>query len=106
MNAVDLKRLGRSALLAAALLAHGPAHAYIGPGAGLSAIGSVLALFGALLLMIVGFVWYPVKRLMKRRKAAAQAAEAAASAPGEMPATAPAHPESRAGTTPTQTDEP
>lgn len=47
------------------------AEAYIGPGAGLSAIGSALALVGALLLMIVGFVWYPVKRFMKRRKATA-----------------------------------
>ena len=44
------------------------AQAYIGPGAGLSAIGSALALVGALVLMLVGFVWYPVKRLMKRRK--------------------------------------
>jgi len=44
------------------------AHAYVGPGAGLSAIGSVLALVGATLLLIVGFVWYPIKRLLKRRK--------------------------------------
>ena len=42
--------------------------AYIGPGAGLSAIGSVLALIGAVLLMILGFVWYPVKRVMARKK--------------------------------------
>lgn len=47
------------------------AQAYIGPGAGLSAIGSALALLGAVLLLIVGFVWYPVKRLMRRRKQAA-----------------------------------
>ena len=45
------------------------AYAYIGPGAGLSAIGSALALLGAIFLMLVGFVWYPVKRLMRRRKA-------------------------------------
>ena len=44
------------------------AHAYIGPGAGLGAIGTVIALLGALLLMIVGFVWYPLKRLRRRRK--------------------------------------
>ena len=44
------------------------AHAYVGPGAGLSAIGSMLALVGATLLLIVGFVWYPIKRLLKRRK--------------------------------------
>ena len=44
------------------------ANAYIGPGAGLSAIGSVLAFIGACLLVIVGFVWYPVKRLLNRNK--------------------------------------
>jgi len=45
-----------------------PAVAYIGPGAGLGAIGTVIAVIGAILLMIVGFVWYPVKRLLKRGK--------------------------------------
>ncbi len=45
-----------------------PAAAYIGPGAGLGAIGTVIAVIGAILLMIVGFVWYPVKRLLKRGK--------------------------------------
>ena len=44
--------------------------AYIGPGAGLSALGSLLALLGAVLLLIVGFVWYPVKRMMRKWKAA------------------------------------
>ena len=41
----------------------GIALAYIGPGAGITAIGTVIALLGAILLAIVGFVWYPVKRL-------------------------------------------
>jgi len=49
-----------------------PAHAYIGPGAGLTAIGAVLALIAALLLAVVGFVWYPVKRLLRTRKANAR----------------------------------
>jgi len=43
--------------------------AYIGPGAGLGAVGSLLALVGAVLLMIVGFIWYPLKRLLRRGKA-------------------------------------
>ena len=42
--------------------------AYIGPGAGISAIGTVVALMGAILLAIVGFVWYPIKRLLSRIK--------------------------------------
>lgn len=45
--------------------------AYVGPGAGLSAIGTLLSLIGAVLLAAVGFIWYPVKRLMKSRRAAA-----------------------------------
>ena len=52
-------------------LSAGPAYAYIGPGAGLTAIGTVLALGAAIILAIVGFVWYPVKRLRQSRKAAA-----------------------------------
>jgi hypothetical protein len=51
---------------AAAALAPDPALAYVGPGAGLTAIGTIVALLGALGLALVGFVWYPVKRLMRR----------------------------------------
>lgn len=42
-------------------------HAYIGPGAGLSAIGSILALICGLLLLVVGFLWYPLKRLFNKK---------------------------------------
>ena len=52
-----------------------PALAYIGPGAGLSAIGTFVAVIGAFLLLLVGFVWYPVKRLLRGRKATKDAAE-------------------------------
>ena len=38
-------------------------YAYIGPGVGIGVIGTVLALFATMLLAIVGFVWYPIKRL-------------------------------------------
>ena len=37
------------------------AFAYIGPGAGIAAIGTIIALIGAILLTIIGFVWYPMK---------------------------------------------
>jgi hypothetical protein len=53
-----------------ALAAPLPAFAYIGPGAGISAIGSALALVAAVLLAIVGFIWYPVKRMLRKRRAA------------------------------------
>ena len=45
-----------------------PVYAYIGPGSGLSALGTILAFLGTLLLLFVGFLWYPVKRLIKSRK--------------------------------------
>jgi len=55
-------------LTAVFLLALAPeaALAYVGPGAGLTAIGTVLALLGALALAVVGFVWYPLKRMLRR----------------------------------------
>ena len=45
-----------------------PMLAYVGPGGALSAIGSFLALLGAILLAVAGFLWYPIKRLLKRRR--------------------------------------
>lgn len=56
-------------------LAAGPAYAYIGPGVGLTAIGTVSALFGAVALAIVGFFWYPVKRLIRRLRSLARRPE-------------------------------
>lgn len=43
-----------------------PASAYVGPGAGLTAIGTVLSLVAAVFMAIVGFIWYPIKRLLRR----------------------------------------
>lgn len=45
-----------------------PAVAYVGPGAGLSAIGSLIALVGAIVVAIFGFLWYPLKRLMRKKQ--------------------------------------
>ena len=46
------------------LLSSGIAHAYVGPGGTLGAIGAALALLGAIVAAIVGFLWYPLKRLV------------------------------------------
>ncbi len=45
-----------------------PATAYIGPGSGLSAIGAFLALITAIIVAILGFLWYPFRRLMRHLK--------------------------------------
>jgi membrane protease YdiL (CAAX protease family) len=42
--------------------------AYIGPGSGLSAIGAFLALLAATVAALFGFFWYPIKRLLRRKK--------------------------------------
>lgn len=60
------RRLAVIAVLAASIPS--AALAYVGPGAGLSAIGTLIAVIGAVFLAIIGFVWYPVKRLLKGRK--------------------------------------
>ncbi|MGI9356148.1 MAG: hypothetical protein ACR2PF_13425 [Rhizobiaceae bacterium] len=57
-------------LAVAAICFAEPALAYIGPGAGITAIGSALALVVGALAVIAGFVWYPVKRLLRSRSKA------------------------------------
>lgn len=42
--------------------------AYVGPGTGLSAIGSFFALLMAIVLVVVGFFWLPLKRILKSRQ--------------------------------------
>ncbi len=55
------------------LLFPDPAHAYIGPGGGISALGALLALVAAVALAFIGFLWYPIKRLLRRRREPAEA---------------------------------
>ena len=42
-----------------------PVMAYIGPGSGLSAIGALLAVVVVIVVAVFGFVWYPLKRVMR-----------------------------------------
>ena len=59
---------GTALALVALLAIPSDAAAYIGPGAGLSAIGTVLGVLGAIVLAVIGFVWYPIKRLIMKLK--------------------------------------
>ena len=43
--------------------------AYIGPGAGLAAFGSLLTVLGAAVLTVVGLVWYPVRQVLRKVRA-------------------------------------
>jgi hypothetical protein len=58
-------------------LAAGPLHAYVGPGAGISVLGSLLGILATILVAIGAIIFWPVRKLMKRRKAAAKPAEPA-----------------------------
>jgi hypothetical protein len=42
--------------------------AYIGPGLGSGAVVAVLGTLAGLLMLVVGVVWYPIKRLIRRFK--------------------------------------
>jgi hypothetical protein len=71
-------RIFRGAISVTALLLASAtaAEAYIGPGAGLSAIGSVVSVISAIFMAIAGFVWYPIKRFFKRSGTATPARRA------------------------------
>ncbi len=45
------------------------AQAYIGPGLGAGSVGVVLGVLGSILLFILALVYYPIKRMIKKRKA-------------------------------------
>lgn len=42
--------------------------AYVGPGIGLSAIGSILVFLMVMGLLLAGFLWYPIKRFLDKKK--------------------------------------
>jgi hypothetical protein len=67
----SLKRIVPLACLTVpALLQPATAIAYVGPGAGLSIVGSLLAFFAAIIVGIFGFLWFPIRRVLRKRKQA------------------------------------
>lgn len=66
-------------LTAAILLLSTPAMAYIGPGAGISVLGSLLGILATIVIAIAAIVMWPLRKVLKkRRQAAAGEAEPAA----------------------------
>jgi uncharacterized protein (DUF2062 family) len=75
---MELKKLGPHRHITAifglsTLFSAGPAAAYLGPGAGLGMIGSLIAVIIVALVVILGLVIYPVRMLRKRRRKATAA---------------------------------
>ena len=69
------RRMGIATTAIAVLTVALPVAAYVGPGAGLSALGSLLALLAAVVVAIAGFLWYPIKRLLGKRRATEKQAD-------------------------------
>lgn len=42
------------------------AFAYVGPGLGAGALAAVLGVAGGILMLVVGVVWYPLKRVIRK----------------------------------------
>lgn len=60
--------IGNVIFASAVLCIPSVAHAYVGPGAGLGVIAVSLAVVLGVFLILVGFLWYPLKRLLSRNK--------------------------------------
>ena len=74
----------RIVLLALALLISAPAMAYIGPGAGISVLGSLLGILATIVVAIGAIVMWPLRKMLKkRRQAAADNAQAGEEADAE-----------------------
>jgi len=66
---IKLASIGTATLACAMLLTALPAHAYVGPGAGLSLLSALWAVLAAI-VVAVGFVlMWPLRKMMRKRKA-------------------------------------
>jgi hypothetical protein len=65
----DYRSWRNSALaVIAVLLTPAPAFAYMGPGAGIGTILAALGVLGAIMLWLFSLIYYPIKRLMRKRR--------------------------------------
>ncbi len=59
-------RIVSSILLA--LIIINPVHAYIGPGAGIPILGSIIGIIVTVLLVLSAILFWPIKKLLLKRK--------------------------------------
>ena len=67
---LSLRRLIRSAAAGLLVTWCAAAHAYIGPGLGVGAAVVVLGIVFAMIMLAVGLIFYPVRRLRRSMKEA------------------------------------
>ncbi len=61
------------------------AEAYLGPGGVVSGIGAFIALIAAVVASIFGFVWFPLKRLLRGLRSRGEKLRPDVSAPSSTP---------------------
>lgn len=76
-----MSNLWRTVCVATGLLMTvSPAQAYIGPGMGVGTLGVVAGLVSSVFLALFAVIWYPIKRMIKRRTSQPAAARSSAAA--------------------------
>ena len=65
-----------------ALLFSSTAFAYIGPGAGISVLGSLLGIIVTIVVAIGAIIMWPLRKMLKKKKAAAGNTESTETAAG------------------------
>jgi len=78
-----MSKTTKPVLLALLLATSGQALAYIGPGAGISVVGSLLSILATFFVAIGAILFWPIRKMLKRRKA--RRATAATAAPAQNP---------------------
>lgn len=53
-----------------ALLLADVAEAYVGPGLGAGTLGVILGFLASIVLAVFALLWYPIKRMLKKKKSA------------------------------------
>ena len=59
---------GVALLLLTGVFAPAPAFAYVGPGLGAGALAVTLGVLGSIVTGILGVIYYPIKRMIKKLK--------------------------------------
>ena len=63
---------GVALLLLTGVIAPAPAFAYVGPGLGAGAVAVTLGVLGSIVTGILGVIYYPIKRVIKKLKKSRQ----------------------------------
>lgn len=78
-----MQRLAAILIMTWALVAPVSAYAYIGPGVGAGTIAVVLGILASIVMAFFSIIWYPIKRVVKRRRKKEADGEESVERPGE-----------------------